>query len=207
MAPSTIDRILDVLDVGLQRSPEHGYPEPARPGDLDYRAPEITPEDLGAETRAYHVWVDRIASGRFTKGQCSQFGAAIARRAAGFTPHGKRTALTDRECRTLAGLLRARGGVLLTEEHTEQGLTWLERYGARVLGWTETEHAEIIGRFSHFTYRGDVKVYGESPYYGGTLPIWRVHLHDGRRLDYYNAAWQSGETDGAAWWWIGGDDA
>lgn len=191
MPESTIDRILDVLDVGLQHSTEHGYPVPPAPGDIDHEAPE--PFRWSAIGR---VWLDRIDSGRFTKGQCQQFTSSAARLARGYDARGKRSNLSPAEARALVEALHVRGGVLLTPEHFAQGEEWLHRYGPKVLGVP----AEIVDRLRFFTYRGDVHLDPEYP--GSTLPIWRAHLSDGRAFDYYNAAWQANPSaTGRAWWW------
>lgn len=209
---STIDRILDVLDVGLQHSTECGYPVPPAPGDIDYCPNEATirlPHSTVPRpppSRIYRVWHDRIASGRFTKSECAQFTHSAVRMAQSHSPKGKRTNLTPWEAVDLVEALRSRGGVTLTDDHTAQGLAWLERHGAKVLGWTRGQHEHVLSDFSHFTYQGEAVVDGSHGQ--TTLPIWRVHLRCGTVLSYYNAAWQSQAWDGSpvqsAWWWVSG---
>lgn len=136
----------------------------------------------------YSVWLNRIENGIFTKGQCQQFTNFIARSAAGYQPFGRKTNLTGDQCAELVAALAREGGVRLTDEHTEQGVQWLIRYGHKIFG---AELGDIGEQFSHFLYMGDFRVFGT--YHNGTLPVWRIVLKDGREYDYWWAAWQGGE--------------
>lgn len=189
----SIDRILAILDVGLQHSTETGYPVEPRSGEFDYDDydAELTPAAV-RPSRIARVWRGRIDSGRFSKAECLQFTQAVVRVAAGYSARGKRTNLQPWEAHELVAYLRGRGGVSLTPDHTAQGLAWLQRHGPRVLGVP----AGLVRLFGSFGYHGEARVDG-----GSTLPVWRVHLTDGRAFDYYNAAWQTG--NGRGWWWVG----
>lgn len=142
----------------------------------------------------YKTWQERIDSGVFTKSMCQQFGQAIARQAAGYPAHGKRTNIDREEANLLYDRIHERGGVRLTPEHETQGLEWLRKYGTKVLDLP----AVALDLFSHFLYMGDVEI--SDGYSNQTLPVWRIVLTDGREIDYYNAAWQTGDATG--WWWV-----
>lgn len=135
------------------------------------------------------VWQDRIDSGTFTKGECQQFTNYIARAAEGLQTYGRRTNLTGDQCCDLLRKLVERGGVRLTSTHSDQGLTWLRKYGHKIFGAELA--ADIVANFSHFLYLGDIRTYGQ--WRNGTLPVWRIVLTDGRIYDYWNAAWQGQE--------------
>lgn len=149
-------------------------------------------------TKAYNKWVDRLWTNILTKAEVQQFAQAVTRRALGAEPHGRRTNLTDEEAKVLYDRLLC-DPVRLTETHTQQGLTWLRDRGAKALDIPADDLAEILANFSHFTWNGAVEFTG--PYSNGTLPVWTVHLTDGRVLQYYNGAWQS-EPGNTSWWWV-----
>lgn len=142
-------------------------------------------------TKAYKTWVDRIESGVFTKAQCGQFARAVVAIAEGGTSRGKRTNLTQEEARMLVDAIKFRGGVRLTSDHAEQGFRWFERYGRKVLGLGERFHEEVVREFDHFTYNGEAADSGTTSFYV-IVPVWRIHLRDGRMYDYYATSWQSG---------------
>lgn len=197
---TTIDKILDVIDVGLQRPlGSNAFLWPESYDDIETPPASDT-------TRIYRVWCDRIDSGRFSKGQCGQFTQTAARMTAGLEARGHATNLRSAEGRLLMRRLHTWGGVRLEPEHTEQGLAWLERYGRKVLDLPDG----ILALFSHFTYHGDQAPTG--PHMNSSLPVWRVHLTTGRAFDYYNAAWQGSHYATGArargWWWVeDGSDA
>lgn len=138
------------------------------------------------------VWRERIASGVFGKSMCQQFTSAVARAAAGYPMQGRPTNLLPRQCESLVRILRRKGGVRLTDEHTAQGVAWLTKYGAKVLGLPE----EVMANFSHFLYTGNIVTFSERH----TFTVWRIVLTDGRMVDYYNAAWQTANDQG--WRWV-----
>jgi hypothetical protein len=147
-------------------------------------------------TRAFRVWSDRLDSGRLTKAQITQFAGAISRPAMGLDQQGKASALTRDECEALAARIFD-NPVLLTEEHTEQGLTWFEAHGRKALDLRPELHDRIVSGFRHFSWRGEIAVLG--PYERGSVPIWRIRLNDGTEFAYYFAGWRStgGWTTGA----------
>lgn len=141
-------------------------------------------------TSAYRNWQERIDSGTFTKAQCGQFARAVFRLAEGEEARGFRTTLTADEAQRLVAALKARGGVRLTQEHTEQGLSWITKYGAKVVGLP----SEAVDGFSHFLFVGNAVI---DRYM--TAPIWRIVLKDGRCIDYWTTAWQAGNDNGWSW--------
>lgn len=147
----------------------------------------------------FRTWQDRIASGTFTKSYCQQFTSCIARMALGYAPHGRNTALTYDQAEELARALRRLGGVGLTPDHTEQGLTWLRNNARRVFG-DDFPIDRVTDDFSHFTYQGEILIYGI--YNNGTLPEWHIHLKDGSEIVYHNAAWQGGDRTANGWRWV-----
>lgn len=152
-------------------------------------------------TKIYRTWLERIDSGTFTAAECRQWCQAVARLAAHEPPRGKRTNLETAEAERLWDRLHDQGGVRLTEDHETQGRRWLEKYGTKVLGIP----ADVLALFDHFSFHGDAHLDG----WATSLPIWRVHLTDGRTFDYYNQAWQAGAygaAAGPAWWWSTGED-
>lgn len=148
-------------------------------------------------TNVFLVWVDRLDSGTLTKSQISQFAQAITRRALDMLPHGKRTALTDDECGRLFRRIQ-RNPVLLTSEHTDQGVRWLSNHGRRALDMDRATHDDLMSHFDHFSWDGEIAVCGAND--NTSLPVWTVGLSDGRELRYYNAAWMT-SPDTAAYWW------
>lgn len=153
-------------------------------------------------TRAFRDWSARVESGVFTRGHVRQWYNRIARTHLDLMPHGAKSALTPDECDELVAMLRARDGVRLTDEHTEQGLGWLKRNARRVFG-PEFPLDHVTEHFSHFLYRGEILTYGA--HNNGTLPVWTIVLTNGGEIDYHNAAWQGAhyEKDGTAngWEW------
>lgn len=202
MSSKTVDKILDVIDVGLQHPIGYAQLHPT-----SYDDPE--PPPASDTTRIYRVWCDRIDSGVFTKSQCRQFTLTAARLANGLDARGHHSALRRVEAKLLMRRLRTRGGVKLEPAHTEQGLAWLERYGAKVLDLPTCGVCDkgILAHFSHFTYHGGQIATG--PHGNNSQPIWHVHLTNGQAFSYYNAAWQdshyaTGER-ARGWWWVEGD--
>lgn len=149
------------------------------------------------DTKAYRTWSERLDAGILTKGEIQQFGAAITRRAMGLTPHGKRTNLTDSEAEKLYVRIQAKP-VLLTPEHTTQGLTWFAKRAAKALDMESWLVDDVLRLFAMFSWDGTVETTGFND--NGTLPVWTVHLTDGRMLRYYNGAWQD-DAGATAWWW------
>lgn len=140
----------------------------------------------------YKTWQERIASGVLTKSQCQQFGKAVAMQAAGYEPGGMKTNLTAGESKILMSIMKDRGGVRLTEEHTAQGLAWIaSRAGKELFG--EDVQSKILADFSHFRFMGDIEISGTS-YWPQATVVWRIHLNDGTMIDYYTGSWQSGRT-------------
>lgn len=136
---------------------------------------------------AFKTWENRIQSSTFSKGQCQQFAAAVVPLSQGAHPGGKRTNLSQEEASDLLALVRKAGGVRLEERHELEGRRWLTLYAAKRLALPES----VLENFSHFSYQGGAVRH---------LPVWRIHLSDGRSVDYYASAWQSGDSE-AAWWW------
>lgn len=131
----------------------------------------------------YKVWQARIASRTFTKSLCNQFAAKVVPLSEGREDtRGRRTNLTQGEAEVLVIMLKRQGGVRLTEAHTEQGLTWLRRSWAKAFG-SDFPIDDVLANFSHFTYNGHEEE---------GRPVWRIHLTDGRMIDYFNTAWQTG---------------
>jgi hypothetical protein len=149
------------------------------------------------DTRAYRTWSERLDAGVLTKGEIQQFGAAITRRATGLNPHGRQTNLTGAEAEKLYVRIQAKP-VLLTPEHTTQGLTWFAKRAAKALDMAPELVDEIVANFAMFSWDGTIETAGY--YQNGTLPVWTVHLTDGRTLRYFNGAWQD-NAGSAAWWW------
>jgi hypothetical protein len=142
-----------------------------------------------AMTKAYETWQDRLDSGRLTKAQVQQFAAVVSRVAEGLDRQGKASALTDDECRALAARI-FNNPVLLTAEHTEQGYEWLTRYGRKLHGIDQSTLQHILSTFKCFTWRGEIELSGSLR---GQVPIWHVHLNDGREFAYFWAAWQGAQ--------------
>lgn len=148
-------------------------------------------------TSAFRTWSNRLDDLTLTKYQISQFAQAISRRAMGAEARGKRTNLTDDEAVRLYRRILG-NPVYLTSGHASQGITWLSKYGAKVLGMTREEMTERVQGFDHFTWNGAIR-FGR--YF--TLPIWTVHQCDGTVWQYFNASWVTRTYDGAseaAWW-------
>lgn len=141
-------------------------------------------------TNAFRTWQNRIDSGVFTKAQCNQFAAAVSRLAMELEPRGRRTSLTLDEARNLRTLLRERGGVALTPSHRAQGYEWLRNNYHRL-----NIPSEVVENFSHFTFQGDLQRVGPHLSY----PMWRVHMIDGRAIDYYYSPWQAFGEGGWRW--------
>lgn len=94
----------------------------------------------------------------------------------------------------------------ITEEHTRKGLEWLRKsigYIRRALkknggyGLDVIEAAVNTDAFSHFTFYGfcDVTnnfVRSRYPDRRDVLPMWTIHLKDGRRVTYCYSSWQDG---------------
>lgn len=143
----------------------------------------------------YKVWQGRIESRVFTKAQCNQFAAAVVALAEDRPVHGKQTNLTREEAIVLVNMIRMQGGVRLADTHEQQGRDWLRSRAARKALPSDFPFEDVENLFSHFTYNGFAQ--GTRP----GRPIWRIHLTDGRMIDYYNSSWQSGayggEPDGA----------
>lgn len=102
----------------------------------------------------------------------------------------------------------------ITEEHTRKGLDWLRksiRYIRRAIEKNRDYGLDVFetavnteGAFSHFTFYGfcDVTsnfVRSHYPDRRDVLPMWTVHLKDGRRVTYCYASWQDGR------FWTGTD--
>lgn len=158
-----------------------------------------------ATSTAFRRWVERIESGTFTHSEARQWAQAVAMLCAGRDARGHRTNLTTEEARRLWDLLFFRpDGVSLTAEHAAKGERWLKEYGADRLGIP----AELLPLFERFTFHGEAEIDRNNAY-----PIWRVHLTDGRRFDYFAPPWQatayahgtgrtSAQAVGAVWWWV-----
>lgn len=145
----------------------------------------------------YKVWQERIASGTFTKSECQQYAAVIARTLKGREPRGKRTNLTLDMCIMIDAILRQNQGVTLTEEHTAQGLAWIgSRQGRAFFGENAQQH--ILSAFDHFRFMGDAEI---GP--NNSTPVWRIMLKwgDGRMIDYTTASWQERAYNGATGSW------
>jgi hypothetical protein len=146
-------------------------------------------------TAIYRTWDGRIESGVFTKSQCQ----AWARTVLPLVQHGTtraKTSLTTGEALLFAAKIDERGGMRLTDEHTAQGLAWLDRYASKRLPTIPSDWRE---RFSHFLYMGDGQDYGRSSDWRQYVPVWRIVLTDGEQWDYYALAWQTGYDDDEAW--------
>lgn len=149
------------------------------------------------KSRAAKVWEDRIDSGFMTKPQCQQFTRVVSLQAAGYAPTGHRTNLTREEAERLYDRIEERGGVRLSPEHTEQGLAWLARFGAKKVGLPDG----VLDRFSHFTFDGHAEITDNGYRYASAVPYWTIHMTDGTSLEYFCFAWQQG-IERAGWNWL-----
>lgn len=86
----------------------------------------------------------------------------------------------------------------LTEEHTTQGLLWFGRHAEKALGIEHEQVLDIVNHFDHFTWDGTVYRFG--PYENGEVPVWTVHLDDGRELRYHYAPWVNGVNESGYTW-------
>lgn len=144
----------------------------------------------------FRLWRRRIESGVLDHPLCRQFAAAIVPLAAGLEPRGKRTNLTRVEAAELVELIRP--GVRIGPIDTIKGQAWITNYGKRSIGLPD----ETVALFSHFTFHGDVWEAGRMRV---CIPVYRIHLTDGRAIDYANPSWQSRAYDGAGegdWQWV-----
>lgn len=141
-------------------------------------------------SNGYREWVRRIDSGRMSKVQCQAFARKPALLAIGGEPFAK-CSVTVEEAEVLAAMLKGRP-VLLTQENTEQGLTWLRRNGKNLcaISYGMPDVADILNAFSHFSYDGTCDVTDES--FDSAVPVWTIHTTDGRTYQYAAYAWQSG---------------
>lgn len=143
-----------------------------------------------SHTTAYRTWLDRIDSGRMSKAQCQQFARAVVAISRGDIPGGHYTALRQDEAAELRTKLGKRP-VLLEQAHTEQGLRWLEKGGARRLGLP----SDVLDRFSHFSFDGDAWSWSRYPGRTFYAPVWTIHTRDGATYRYAAVAWQTGRVE------------
>lgn len=139
----------------------------------------------------YRTWRERIESGVFTKAQCNQWAQAVVPTAYGESPRGKKTNLSQEEAEKLVTLMERGEGVSLTTEHTEQGIAYLRRYGAKKIGIPQ----EYIDAWESFTFQGRTA----SEDFGSHTPVWQFTTTTGYEIAYYTTSWQSGN---ASDWWI-----
>lgn len=142
-------------------------------------------------TKAFDTWEARLDSGRFTKGQCDAWRNTVCALADGEIGGGHRTNLTIDEAELLVARFTP---MLLTEEHTAQGLAWLEKYGYRELS---LPRERIEAGFRHFTLADVHSVY-TGQFHNVRTPVWGIHLADGSEIRYEWGAWQS--APGGSWW-------
>jgi len=105
------------------------------------------------------------------------------------------TTLTPQEAQALVARIKA-NPVLLTEEQTAQGIEWLDRYGERQLA--DDRVPTIVACFHHFSYDGSVEW---GPRMLSTMPIYTIHLADGRRFQYWSASgWRENRGHAGELW-------
>jgi hypothetical protein len=110
---------------------------------------------------------------------------------------GRRSALEAEEACILYDRI-SRNPVLLTAEHTDQGLTWLTRHGEKALG--DPAVSQLVEHFRCFSWDGDVE-WNSNGYVQYTVPIWTVHLTDGRRFKYWFASgWRASKGSAGELW-------
>lgn len=145
---------------------------------------------------AFHRWVKRIDSGVFTKTECRAYARLvwpIAHDLCG-NLEMRQTHLVPDEALKLCEMMTIRGGVRLTEDHTEQGLKYLKsRRGHQVLGLVI--HPYVVERFDHFRYMGAACWLNDQVFH----PVWRVVMTTGDVFDYAVPSWQSGQSVGIVW--------
>lgn len=146
-------------------------------------------------TQIAKTWNARLDTGTLTKGQIGQVVQAIYPMAAGYSPGGKRTNLTESEAEAIYTRIE-QGDIRVTEEQARQGRDWLSRYWKR-LHMPEMDYATI----THFRFAG-----AECSGYRTFAPIYWAYFPDGRVLAYIPTAWQSQAWNGApdlpTWWFI-----
>lgn len=149
----------------------------------------------------YRTWKERIDSGVIRTSLVRQFAAAVVPLAHGLRAGGFHTNLSRHEAELLLDQLRTRHGVRLPDDDEAKGFGWLERNGKRSVGLPDA----AIDLFDHFSYQGDAWNYGSGawPHH---VPVWRIHLTDGRAIDYANVPWQARAYDGTSdpygWSWV-----
>lgn len=150
-------------------------------------------------TKIYDIWRDRLSTGQLTKGQIRQFAAVASRDALMLPRQGNASALTTAEGRDLWQHIQ-KNPVLLTSEHTEQGLTWLMNHGRKQLGLDPELHTQLVDGFSHFTWDGSIELHNNG-YTWSHAPVWTVHLRDGRQFRYWYApGWREARGDAGQLW-------
>ena len=139
-------------------------------------------------TRTANEWQRRLDQGRLTKTQIAAAARVISAHVVlGTPPAGSRNTKLDLdEAKVLRNEL-ALSPVLLTNEHTEQGLDWFVRRAVRELGIDQALVDQIFAGFSHFSWDGDVEIEGNPPWVA-VVPVWTIHLHDGRTFKYWFAS-------------------
>lgn len=151
-------------------------------------------------SRAFNIWQQRLDTGRLTKSEIASAAKRIvlAARFRG-APRGLESSLTLEESQALYDRLHDKP-VLLTEEHTAQGIDWFERRAERELGLDLATYEAIVSDFSHFSWNGDVEVEGTWPWVS-EVPVWTIHLHDGRRFAYwYASGWRERRGNSGELW-------
>ena len=151
------------------------------------------------QTRIFREWEKRVGpdADEISKAHIQQLYNHIYPVAQGHVSTGRRSALTEVECRKIVRMIESRDTPLrVTETQADQGRTWLTRYSKR-LGLPE--HCWAV-RIDHFTFAG-VRVVDSNYWRTITTPIYDAHFVDGAVMRYSTGAWQSGATK-LAWRWI-----
>lgn len=141
-----------------------------------------------AESRIFRTYRRRIAAGELTMAQCRQ----VVQVANG---GGHRTSMTFEENVAIRDLLEA-FPVRLPERDDLRGRQWLAMRGLKDLGVPE----DLTPLFGHFTFDGS----GVDIHERCAVPVWTMHLTDGRALRYWTTPWQALAWDRPIWGEVSG---
>lgn len=167
-----------------------------------------------APSRAFRTWRDRIDSGTFTRSQAQAWANTAGYLLAGETPR-KRCNLTAEEAMRLADMLGSTP-VALDSADTARGLDWLTRHGrwlADRMGAVDSFPVAELASFDRFTFDGSAEVDDSGGIHGArwAVPVWTVHLTDGRTLRYWwRTTWREDSMAGFSrpgggfgdWWTV-----
>lgn len=146
----------------------------------------------------FKLWAPRIWADVWTKGWITQWYNAIAPLAKWESAGGKRTNLTVTEASALVDAYGRRddAGARLTDDHTEQGRTWLQKYGA-AKGLPDVDY-----RRAEFRFAGAVTYAGSGRGRATGAPRYLTILPDGSSFVYQASAWQTVHDNGIEWYWV-----